>query len=61
LALPDHPVRGVEELRLQHGHFSRRAAEHSADLYEAARLDGASLWQEFRRITLPMLRPTCCW
>jgi len=28
------------------------------DLYEAARLDGASLWQEFRRITLPMLRPT---
>jgi multiple sugar transport system permease protein len=29
-----------------------------ADLYEAARLDGASRWQEFRRITLPMLRPT---
>ena len=29
-----------------------------ADLYEAARLDGASVWQEFRRITLPMLRPT---
>ena len=29
-----------------------------ADLYEAARLDGASLWQEFGRITLPMLRPT---
>jgi len=29
-----------------------------ADLYEAARLDGASLWQEFNRITLPMLRPT---
>ena len=29
-----------------------------ADLYEAARLDGAGLWQEFRRITLPMLRPT---
>ena len=29
-----------------------------ADLYEAARLDGASLWQEVRRITLPMLRPT---
>jgi len=30
----------------------------SADLYEAARLDGASRWQEFGRITLPMLRPT---
>jgi multiple sugar transport system permease protein len=28
------------------------------DLYEAARLDGATLWQEFSRITLPMLRPT---
>jgi multiple sugar transport system permease protein len=29
-----------------------------ADLYEAARLDGAGIWQEFRRITLPLLRPT---
>ena len=29
-----------------------------ADLYEAARLDGASIWQEFTRVTLPMLRPT---
>ena len=28
------------------------------ELYEAARLDGATLWQEFSRITLPMLRPT---
>jgi len=27
-------------------------------LYEAASLDGASAWQQFRRITLPMLRPT---
>jgi multiple sugar transport system permease protein len=27
-------------------------------LYEAARLDGASSWQQFRRVTLPMLRPT---
>jgi multiple sugar transport system permease protein len=27
-------------------------------LYEAARLDGAGSWQEFRRVTLPMLRPT---
>lgn len=27
-------------------------------LYEAASLDGASTWQQFRRITLPMLRPT---
>jgi multiple sugar transport system permease protein len=28
------------------------------DLYEAAELSGASLWQQFRKITLPMLRPT---
>jgi multiple sugar transport system permease protein len=28
------------------------------DLYEAARLDGASAWQEFRHVTLPLLRPT---
>ena len=27
------------------------------DLYEAARVDGASRWQQFRVITLPMLRP----
>ncbi len=28
------------------------------DLYEAARLDGASPWQQFRYITVPMLRNT---
>ncbi len=28
-----------------------------SDLYEAARLDGASAWQVFRRITLPLLTP----
>lgn len=27
-------------------------------LYEAARLDGAGPWQQFRGVTLPMLRPT---
>ena len=27
------------------------------DLYEAARLEGASAWQSFRRITLPLMRP----
>jgi len=30
----------------------------SPALYEAARIDGASGWQQFRHITLPMLRPT---
>lgn len=30
----------------------------SAELYEAASLDGASGWQKFRYITVPQLRPT---
>lgn len=29
----------------------------SPELYEAARVDGASPWQEFRNVTLPGLRP----
>jgi len=29
----------------------------SADLYEAAEVDGATRWQKFTRITLPLLRP----
>ncbi|NUN10066.1 MAG: sugar ABC transporter permease [Ignavibacteriaceae bacterium] len=29
----------------------------SNDLYEAARIDGAGLWSQFRNITLPVLRP----
>jgi multiple sugar transport system permease protein len=28
------------------------------ELYEAARIDGASAWRQFRHITLPMLAPT---
>ncbi len=27
------------------------------DIYEAARIDGASAWQQFRRLTLPLLAP----
>lgn len=27
------------------------------DMYEAASIDGAGAWQQFRRITLPLLRP----
>jgi multiple sugar transport system permease protein len=27
------------------------------DLYDAAKVDGASTWQRFTRITLPLLRP----
>jgi arabinogalactan oligomer/maltooligosaccharide transport system permease protein len=29
----------------------------AADLYEAARVDGATRWQQFKRITLPSLKP----
>jgi multiple sugar transport system permease protein len=29
-----------------------------AELYESARLDGAGRWQQFRHVTLPLLRPT---
>lgn len=29
-----------------------------AELYEAARIDGASSWKQFRHVTLPMLSPT---
>src|SRR5690606_36099111 len=29
-----------------------------ADVFEAARMDGATRWQAFRKITLPLLRPT---
>ncbi|MEO6088690.1 MAG: sugar ABC transporter permease [Umezawaea sp.] len=28
------------------------------DVYEAARIDGANRWQIFRRITVPLMRPT---
>lgn len=28
-----------------------------ADLYDAARVDGATRWQQFRHITIPLLRP----
>ncbi|MEV7024188.1 sugar ABC transporter permease [Kitasatospora sp. NPDC093558] len=28
-----------------------------AEVYEAARVDGASRWQTYRRVTLPLLRP----
>lgn len=29
-----------------------------AELYEAARIDGAGVWRQFRHVTLPMLAPT---
>ena len=29
----------------------------AADLYEAARVDGATRWQQFRYVTLPSIKP----
>ena len=29
-----------------------------ADLYEAAEIDGASKWQQFKSITIPLVKPT---
>ena len=37
--------------------FSNRRNEHVCDLYEAASIDGATAWQKFRHITVPMLMP----
>ena len=47
--LDRHPV--------QPGRALQRPAEHPAELYEAAALDGASGWQRFWRVTFPLLRP----
>jgi multiple sugar transport system permease protein len=38
--------------------FAAGLAAIPASLYEAAELDGASAWQRFRHVTLPMLAPT---
>lgn len=38
--------------------FSAGLEEIDESLYEAARIDGATSWQLFYRITLPLLRPT---
>ncbi|SRR6056297_1224487 len=38
--------------------FIAGLASIPGSMYEAARIDGASAWQSFWRITLPLLRPT---
>ena len=47
--LEDHPVhRAADPGRLQ---------GISADIYEAAKIDGATAWQRFTKITLPLVKP----
>jgi len=37
--------------------FLARLKSIPEEYYEAARIDGANIWQSFRHVTLPMLRP----
>ena len=48
----------MEESRLLYGDILAGLQTVPAQLYEAARVDGANSWQMFRKITVPMLRPT---
>ena len=53
----DHHPRGLEELRLQHDHPARGAAEHSGRSVRGARIDGASRVAAVPACTLPGLAP----
>lgn len=44
--------------RLQHGLLSCRFANIDYSIYEAARIDGASPFQQFVHLTIPLLKPT---
>ena len=49
---------GVDQRRLRRPVLPRRHSRHPPQVHAAARLDGATAWQRFWHITLPMLRPT---
>jgi multiple sugar transport system permease protein len=51
----DEPV----DPRQHHHHLPGRPQQRARELYEAARLDGASPWRQFRHITVPMIRGRC--
>ena len=48
----------VDQRRLRRAVLPRRHPGHPRRVHAAARTDGATGWQRFWRITLPMLRPT---
>ena len=50
------PADGVA-VRRADGHLPGRAEADPAELYEAAAVDGAGQWRQFRSVTLPMLSP----
>ena len=59
LGAAGHHDRGdLEGPRLQHGHLSGGATGIPRELHEAAKIDGASSWQGFWHITIPLLNPT---
>jgi len=37
--------------------FGDGLCRHPSQLYEAAKIDGATAWQRFRNVTLPLIRP----
>ena len=49
--------RRVEDDAVRRAAAARRTPEHRRSLYEAARIDGASAWRQFRYVTLPLLKP----
>ena len=49
---------GLADRRLGHDPLPRRDDHNRPDLYEAARIDGASRWRQTWHVTLPGIRPT---
>jgi multiple sugar transport system permease protein len=47
--MEDHPVHGAAA--------DGRAVTRAEDLLKAARVDGATAWQRFYRVTLPLMKP----
>ena len=48
---------GMVRLSIDHARLQRRVEMIPTDVFEAAAIDGATLWQTFRFITLPLLMP----